>query len=128
MARFWSEALDYVVQPPPDGFDTWEDFADSVGIPEERRNDINAVVDPTGQGPRILFERWDPAEPNKRTHIDVHSIGNRDLADGDLEERFSDERSRLEALGAVFHRMASGMAGETWMEMYDVEGNWFCVQ
>jgi hypothetical protein len=31
-------------------------------------------------------------------------------------------------LGATFERVATGMAGEIWMEMYDPEGNWFCVQ
>lgn len=128
MARFWAGALDYVLQPPPEGFDTWDEFADSVGIPEERRNDINAVVDPDGDGPRVLFERWDGGEPTKRVHIDVNSIGNRELPEDSLEERFAAERARLESLGARFHRMASGMAGETWMEMFDVEGNWFCVQ
>ena len=26
VARFWCEVLGYVVPPPPDGFDSWEDF------------------------------------------------------------------------------------------------------
>jgi hypothetical protein len=38
------------------------------------------------------------------------------------------ERVRLEALGATFKREASGVAGEYWIEMFDPEGNWFCVQ
>lgn len=126
MAEFWAGALEYVIQPPPPGFETWDDFADSVGIPKERRNDINAVVDPAGEGPRVLFERWDAGGPNKRVHIDVNAIG--DIEPELRESRFAEERRRLEALGARFHRMASGMAGETWMEMFDVEGNWFCVQ
>ena len=128
MAEFWSGALGYIVQPPPPGFDTWDDFADTVGIPVERRNDINAVVDPDGAGPRILFERWEAGEPNKRVHIDVNAIADREIDGEEREKRLADERERLEALGATFHRMADGMAGETWMEMFDVEGNWFCVQ
>lgn len=128
MADFWAGALAYIVQPPPPGFDTWDDFADSVGIPTERRNDISAVVDPDGKGPRVLFERWDGGEPNKRVHIDVNAIVDRELGAEEREERLAEERERLEALGATFHRMASGMAGETWMEMFDIEGNWFCVQ
>jgi catechol 2,3-dioxygenase-like lactoylglutathione lyase family enzyme len=128
MASFWADALGYVVQPPPEGFDSWEDFADSVGIPRDKRNDINAVVDPEGKGPRLLFERWDAGEPTKRVHIDVNSVGNLELGEDESRRRFVEERERLEALGASFHRMASGMAGETWMEMFDVEGNWFCVQ
>lgn len=128
MAEFWAGALGYIVQPPPPGFDTWDDFADSVGIPAEKRNDISAVVDPDEGGPRILFERWDGGEPNKRLHIDVNAIANRELEADEREKRLAAERERLEALGATFHRLASGMAGERWMEMFDVEGNWFCVQ
>lgn len=128
MAGFWAGALGYVMQPPPSGFDTWDDFADSVGIPPERRNDLNAVVDPDGNGPRILFERWDGGMPNKRVHLDINAVANMELGSDALERRFAEERARLEALGATFDRMANGMAGERWMEMLDIEGNWFCVQ
>jgi len=128
LAEFWAGALGYMLQPPPPGFDTWDDFADSVGIPEMKRNDISAVVDPDGVGPRILFERWDAGQPNKRVHIDVNVVVDPDLEAEERERRFEEERERLEDLGASFHRIASGMAGETWMEMYDPEGNWFCVQ
>lgn len=128
MAEFWAGALGYIVQPPPPGFGTWDDFADSLGIPVEKRNDISAVVDPDGKGPRVLFERWDGGEPNKRVHIDVNAIADRELGPEEREQRLAGERERLEALGATFHRTTSGMAGESWMEMFDVEGNWFCVQ
>jgi hypothetical protein len=124
MTEFWAAALGYIPQPPPPGFDTWDAFADSVGMPEEARGDISAVIDPEGKGPRILFERWDGGAPNKRFHIDVNSVG--DIAD--KEEGLTAERARLEALGATFERVATGIAGEIWMEMYDPEGNWFCVQ
>ena len=121
MTQFWAAALDYIPQPPPEGFDSWEAFADSVGIPEDRRNDISAAVDPNGVGPRLLFERFDGGAPNQRVHIDVNSVHG---SDATLES----ERARLEGLGATFKREATGMAGETWIEMYDPEGNWFCVQ
>lgn len=128
MAEFWAAVLGYVAQPPPEGFDTWDEFADSVGIPEESRNDLDAAVDPAGKGPRLLFERWDAGEPTKRVHIDVNVVANSELGPDQLQDRFDRERSRLEALGATYHRMATGMAGEKWMEMFDIEGNWFCVQ
>jgi Glyoxalase-like domain len=35
LADFWAFALDYVLEPPPHGFETWEDFGRSVGMPEE---------------------------------------------------------------------------------------------
>ena len=127
LASFWAAALNYVLQPPPDGFGTWEDFADAVGIPSEKRNDIAAVVDPSGAGPRILFERYDGGAPNQRLHIDINSV-DRDAASELRPAYLAAERTRLESLGATHKREASGMAGETWIEMYDPEGNWFCVQ
>ncbi|HUG32938.1 MAG TPA: VOC family protein [Acidimicrobiia bacterium] len=128
MAEFWSAALGYIVQPPPPGYETWEDFADAMGIPEAKRGDLSAVVDPDGVGPRLLFERWDGGEPNKRVHLDINVIVDRDLSFEDRDRRLAEERERLEALGATYHRIASGLAGETWLEMFDPEGNWFCVQ
>lgn len=130
LADFWSGALGYVVQPPPEGFDSWDDFADAVGIPEDRRNDISAVVDPDGTGPRLLFERYDGGAPNQRVHIDVNSVGGMgaELSEEERRARLLDERARLEDLGATYKREATGMAGETWIEMFDPEGNWFCVQ
>jgi hypothetical protein len=49
---------------------------------------------------------------------------------GEAERKtiLEEERLRLEALGASFKREATGMAGEYWIEMFDLEGNWFCVQ
>jgi len=127
LTEFWAGALGYVPQPPPDGFETWGDFADAVGIPEENRNDVSAVVDPDGEGPRLLFERYDGGAPNQRVHIDVNVVGPTTSTEA-RTQRLAEERERLEKLGATFKREASGMAGETWIEMYDPEGNWFCVQ
>ena len=130
LTEFWSEALGYVPQPPPEGFESWDAFADAVGIPHERRNDISAAVDPAGVGPRLLFERWDPGPPGRRLHFDVNSVGGSAVDLGDEERRaaLGRERARLEALGATFEREAVGAAGEIWIEMLDPEGNWFCVQ
>ena len=127
LARFWAAALNYVFQPPPEGFNTWEEFADAAGIPKEKRNDISAVIDPSDIEPRVLFERYDGGVPNQRVHIDINSVGD-DVSSDDRPALLATERIRLEALGATYKREASGMAGETWIEMYDPEGNWFCVQ
>jgi len=129
LAEFWGAALGYVTQPPPEGFATWEEFADALEIPPERRNDINAVVDPDGVGPRLLFERWEAGGPQQRLHFDMNVLGHGFA--GSPKERqagLDQERARLEGLGATFGRQATGMAGEVWIEMYDPEGNWFCVQ
>lgn len=44
LAAFWAEALRYRVQPPPAGFDTWDDALDAWGVPPEARNSRSAVV------------------------------------------------------------------------------------
>jgi len=129
LARFWAGALGYFLQPPPPGFDSWDDFADEVGIPVEARNDLSACVDPEGIGPRFLFERYDGGAPNQRVHVDVNVMaGSSDVGAEERLARLAEERERLEALGATFRRSAEGMAGEQWIEMFDPEGNWFCVQ
>ena len=129
LSEFWAGALGYVVQPPPEGFESWDEFAERVGIPPDKRNDLSAVVDPDGDGPRVLFERYDGGSPNQRLHLDINVMGHAaDLTDDERRARLADERSRLEALGATFKREATGMAGEIWIEMFDPEGNWFCVQ
>jgi len=127
LAGFWAAALGYIVQPPPEGFSTWDEFADSVGIPEEMRNDLSAVVDPEGAGPRILFERYDGGDRNQRVHFDVNVIAEK-TGEEERKAILEEERVRLEGLGASFKREATGMAGEYWIEMFDPEGNWFCVQ
>ncbi|MGH8925814.1 MAG: VOC family protein [Acidimicrobiia bacterium] len=129
LATFWAGALDYVLQPPPPGFATWEAFARELSIPEDKWGDVSAAVDPEARGPRLFFERYDGGQPNQRVHIDVNSVGaGEELTNEERRSRLAKERMRLEAFGATYKREASGMAGETWIEMFDPEGNWFCVQ
>jgi hypothetical protein len=128
LMEFWAPALGYIPEPPPEGFDSWYQFAEEVGIPEANWNDLGAVVDPKGQGPRLLFERYDGGPPNQRVHFDVNVIADRSLGEEERRTRLAEERARLEDLGATYKREATGMAGEYWIEMFDPEGNWFCVQ
>ena len=53
LAAFWAEALGYRLQDPPEGFASWEQALEAMGIPPERRNDASAVTDPEGRGPRL---------------------------------------------------------------------------
>jgi len=52
LAEFWNQVLGYTFQPPPDGFDTWDDALDRWGVPEEDRNMASASIDPDERGPR----------------------------------------------------------------------------
>lgn len=73
LGRFWGAVLGYVEQPPPDGFATWDAFLDSVGVPEDARDTMYAVVDPDGVRPRLLFQRVPESKSVKnRVHLDVN--------------------------------------------------------
>jgi hypothetical protein len=124
-AQFWAEALHYVVQPPPPGHDSWEQFLLALGVPEEKWNDRSAVVDPAGRGPRIFLQRVpEPKSVKNRVHLDVQVA-----ADSPAEERHARveaEVDRLTRLGATPVR-AYDELGEHWVVLQDPEGNEFCV-
>lgn len=128
LSEFWAGALGYIPQPPPEGFDSWEAFATAMRIPEESWEDYGACIDPEGVGPRFLFERYDGGAPNQRVHVDINVVGRAEVTEEERRALLARERRRLEGLGATFKREATGLAGEIWIEMYDPEGNWFCVQ
>jgi Glyoxalase-like domain len=57
LAEFWGLALGYVTEPPPEGFESREEFAGPAGIPEERFGEVSPRIDPAGEGPRLYFQR-----------------------------------------------------------------------
>lgn len=128
LAEFWAAALGYILQPPPPGFDSWDAWADEMGIPEENRNDANAVVDPDGNGPRIFFQRVPEAKTVKnRVHLDLGVSGGHRVPPDERRRRVDAEVVRLKELGASMHRPME-QRGEYWVVMSDPEGNEFCVQ
>ncbi|WP_030245240.1 VOC family protein [Streptomyces sp. NRRL S-455] len=125
LARFWCEVLGYVVPPPPEGFGSWDDFDRT--LPSEDQGKWFACVDPSGAGPRLLFQRVPEGKVVKnRVHLCVRAgtglVGEERLAT--LEA----ERARLAALGAAHVRtlLADGV-NESCIVMQDIEGNEFCL-
>lgn len=127
ISAFWAEALGYVLQPAPEGYDDWPSFLDSIGVPVEDHNSASALVDPEGTGHRIYFQRVpEPKQVKNRYHIDLPA------SEGpfqSLDERIplqDAERDRLLALGATevgpVHER-----GSRWIVMQDPEGNEFCI-
>jgi hypothetical protein len=57
LGEFWGLALGYVLQPIPPGFDTLEDFFESIGVRGWKWGDSYALVDPDDEGPRVYFQR-----------------------------------------------------------------------
>lgn len=67
LARFWCEALGYVLEPSPEGFATWEMYWRDVGVPaDELGTGDDCIVDPDGRGPRI-GSKWCPSAKRRRT-------------------------------------------------------------
>ena len=125
LAGFWASVLGYQTAPPPAGFDSWPDFLDSIGVPQDKRDSAWAIVDPEGIKPRLFFQKVPESKTAKnRVHLDVHaSLG----ADPEqVDERRNAAVERLEGLGAQRHDEKSEM-GLTWVVMTDPEGNEFCV-
>lgn len=115
LAEFWALVLDYELQPPPPGFDSWEEFAAANGIPPERMGDYGAVVDPAGEGPRLLFLKVPEGKTAKnRVHLDVS-----------VPDRVA-HVARLVEAGATYIDERSEM-GATWTVLEDPEGNVFCI-
>ena len=57
LARFWAAALGYELEPPPDGFASWDAYRRDLGVPEdELGTGAGCIVDPGGRGPRIWFQ------------------------------------------------------------------------
>ena len=56
LSRFWAAALRYELEPPPEGFATWDDYWRDVGVPEEDLGTgADRIIDPGGAGPRIYL-------------------------------------------------------------------------
>jgi catechol 2,3-dioxygenase-like lactoylglutathione lyase family enzyme len=129
LCRFWVETLDYRMQPPPPGFDTWDAFLDSVGVPEDRRNTASAALPPEGEhGPRLFFQQVPEGKSAKnRVHLDVRAAPG--LEKDERMSALEAECERLVALGATrLSRVEPGVdlsAGH--IVMQDPEGNEFCL-
>ena len=129
LGEFWAFALGYVREPPPAPHATWEETLTAWGLPTERWNDANAIVDPDGVGPRIFIQKVaEPKTAKNRLHIDIRVAG---PGPWDMAERERLIRARVPELVAA----GASMVREEWygpdefghVVMLDPEGNEFCV-
>jgi hypothetical protein len=126
MARFWAEALHYTFAPPPAGFDTWDDWYRSVGVPDEELGQgEDRIVDPDGAGPAIWFQVVPEAKSVKnRFHFDLDASGGRSQPFELRRERVEAEVERLVTLGATRVRTSNNEEdGQYAVAMLDPEGN-----
>ena len=128
LCRFWVEVLGYQMQPPPPGFDTWDAFLDSVGVPEGQRNERSAAVPVDGNGPRLFFQRVPETKTAKnRVHLDVRAAPG--LVSDERMAALEAEADRLVALGATRQRRfePGTELSAGFVVMTDPEGNEFCL-
>lgn len=128
LAGFWCEALAYELEPPPPGYESWDDFAEEVGIAQEERDRYAAAIDPGGRGPRLFFQKVpEPKTAKNRVHLDVDVGGGREVAEEERRARVARAAARLVEHGARIVR-EHDEHGSHWMVMLDPEGNEFCLQ
>ena len=130
LARFWVAALGYEFEPPPDGYDDWDDYWRAVGVPEdELGGGIDCIVDPTGRGPRIWFQVVPERKALKnRLHLDIMVSGGRSNPIEARRQLVDAEARRLEALGATLVRVSSTDGLDHYgVAMRDLEGNEFDI-
>ena len=130
LARFWAEALHYVIAPPPAGFESWDDFYRSIGVPEDELGiGADRISDPEGAGPDIWFQVVPERKSIKnRLHIDLHASGGRDAPLETRRERVEAEVARLVALGATRkHAIVEEGLDHYGVALTDPEGNEFDI-
>ena len=126
-ATFWAAALNYELQPPPPGFETWEAALEAWHVPVERRNDASAIVDPSGAGPRVFFQKVpEPKTAKNRVHLDLRAAPG--LKGDERMATLEAEATRLVGLGATRQqRFEPGPMTDGFIVMQDPEGNEFCL-
>ena len=126
LAEFWGLALGYVPEPPPEGYETWEDFGRSIGLPEEQFGDQAAVIDPADEGPRLYFQRVPEGKTAKnRVHLDVRVAG-REIRGEERKRLVSEKVEQLVQAGASLAWETDDARGSA-IVLRDPEGNEFCV-
>lgn len=147
LVKFWAPVLGYEPQPAPEGFDTWNDYYVSIGVPEDELDPdgdgCDRIFDPTGGGPPIWFQ----VVPEKKTiknrfHFDLYPTRRDKSLPFEERKRLVDTLvdQLLEAGASVVRRRpddapepAGGADGESatpsfyFVLMGDPEGNEFCV-
>jgi hypothetical protein len=128
LAKFWAEALGFVIPDPPEGHATWEDFLRSMNVPEEEWNSASAIQDSKSDPTRrIYFQKVpEPKAVKNRLHLDLNVAARgtpaeerRTLVDAEVERLAGIGASKVEAREKY---------DEYWVVMQDVEGNEFCLQ
>lgn len=127
LARFWMAALGGYDFPfgVPEGFATWDEWADANDIPVDQRNAGRTLVDQDRDRPDIFFLQVPESKVAKnRVHLDIKVAPG--LDGEDRRTRIEEEAERLIALGASVAVRMDALDGFH-LVMRDPEGNEFCL-
>ncbi|MFN8167744.1 MAG: VOC family protein [Candidatus Nanopelagicales bacterium] len=126
LAEFWAAALGYQLDSSPPGFATWPEALAAWGVPESEWNSASAVVDPSGAGPRVFFQRVPERRSTKnRVHLDLRCSDVTAAPDVRREQALAAVPALVELGATRSHEVES--LGSFWIVMHDPEGNEFCV-
>jgi catechol 2,3-dioxygenase-like lactoylglutathione lyase family enzyme len=130
LARFWAAALGYQLEPPPEGFATWDDYYRDLGVPEDELGvGEDRISDPDGHGPQIWFQVVPETKAIKnRLHLDILVSGGRAVPLETRKQRVDAEAARLAGLGATIVRALREEGLDHYgVAMKDPEGNEFDI-
>ena len=134
LVTFWCEALGYVPEPAPEGWDSWLAYWRAAGIPEEELEGADegsgAIIDPDGVRPRIWFQEVpEPKAGKNRLHVDIrHTPGREAMPYAERKASVDAEVERLVALGATVAYVNAPEGADYYAQtLRDPEGNEFCV-
>ena len=128
MAAFWTVALGYVDAPPPQGWDTWEDWLRHFDVPEDEWDDGASLVDPDGVLPRVGFLKVPEGKVAKnRLHLDLWVSGGRHVEAGERDRLIRAMVDRLLAVGSTVLENVNWDTTLDHVVMQDPEGNELCV-
>jgi len=119
-----------VLEPPPAGFSTWDDWRREIGLPESDLGvGVDSIIDPRGDGPRIWFRvETDAKVVKNRVHLDIQVSGSRSDSLATRTQRVDAEARRLTNLGASCTGALSADGLDHYaMGMRDPEGNEFDI-
>lgn len=127
VARFWMAALggyDFPVGVP-EGFASWDEWADANDIPLDQRNTGRTLVDKDRDRPDIFFLQVPEAKQVKnRVHLDIKVA--KGLSGAERRTAIESEADRLIGLGAGVAERFDEPDGFHIL-MRDPEGNEFCL-
>jgi hypothetical protein len=131
---FWAVALGYIPEPPPGGHASWRDYWAEMGVPEDELpegvgEESESIVDPSGNGPRIWFQRVpEPKVAKNRVHLDLKVSGGRSVPMAERRERVTAVVDRVLKAGAtVVRKLDDPDVDHYAVVLQDPEGNEFCV-